>query len=436
MIMDDRSSFYQKEEDSMNEKTREQIALFRYGLIAPLLNGQVESKEYLEELEGKVHSIPKYGERKVAPKTIQEWLLRYRRGGFDGLKPKKRSDQGNSRRLTPDDQDHILEIRKKSLHMPVSVFYEQLIERGEIKKYEISYSTINRLLKKHNLIGKSIVATPERKRFAHENVNVLWQTDLSHGPYVPINGKNKKTFLIAYIDDCSRLVPYGQFFSSEKFDGLRIVTKEALTRRGKPKIIYADNGKIYRSETLQYACAQLGITLAHTQPYDPRAKGKIERLFKTVQTRFYPLLQAQPAQSLEELNERFWRWLEEDYHRRVHASLNGQSPHEVFQSQLEQLTFLEDPSILETIFLKREHRKVKADGTITLNKQLYEVPSQFIGFSVDVRFDEQGVYIFEEDKKVAEVRPVSMKDNAHVKRVRSPFSLSETGDVREDSEHV
>lgn len=420
----------------MTEKEREQVALFRYGLIAPLLNGQVDPKEYSLELEDKIHSVPYYGERKVAVKTVKEWLLNYRRNGFEALKPKKRADRGNSRRLSPEDQDQILDIRKKSLHMPVSVFYEQLIEHGEINKIKISYSTINRLLKKHNLVGKNNVATPERKRFAHDKVNVLWQADLSHGPYVPIDGKRKKTFLIAYIDDCSRLVPFGQFFSSEKFDGLRVVTKEALLRRGKPTIIYADNGKIYRSETLQYACAQIGITLAHTMPYDPRAKGKIERFFKTVQTRFYPLLQAEPAHSLEELNERFWRWLEEDYHRRVHASLDGKTPHEVFQSQLEHVKFLEDTTILDTIFLKREQRKVKADGTITLNKQLYEVPPRYVGHSIDVRMDEKGVYIFEDDKKVAEAVPVSMKDNAHVKRVRSPFSIPQSVSEKEVEDHV
>lgn len=421
----------QREEDSMNEKEREQVALFRYGLIAPLFNGQVDPKVYLQELEGKIHSVPYYGERKIAIKTIQEWLLHYRRDGFEALKPKKRGDKGNSRRLAPDDQDQILEIRKKNLHMPVSVFYEQLIERGEIQKNQISYSTIIRLLKKHNLVGKQNLAIPERKRFSHEKVNVLWQGDLSHGPYVPINGKNKKTFLIAYIDDCSRLVPYAQFFSSEKFDGLRVVTKEALIRRGKPKIIYADNGKIYRSETLQYVCAQLGITLTHTAPFDPRSKGKIERMFKTVQTRFYPLLQAEPAQSLEELNERFWRWLEEDYHRRVHASLEGKTPHDVFHSQISDITFLEDPSILETIFLKREQRKVKPDGTISLDKRLYEVPSRFIGQSVDVRMDDKGIYIFENDRKVADASLVSMNDNAHVKRARSPFSLSQNESMQE-----
>lgn len=419
----------------MTEKEREQVALFRYGIIAPLLNGQVDSKQYFEELEEKVHSIPYYGERKIAVKTVKEWLLNYRRNGFDALKPKKRADRGNSRRLSPDDQDHILDIRKKFLHMPVSVFYEQLIRQGEINRNQISYSTINRLLKKHNLSGKILSAIPERKRFAHEKVNILWQADLSHGPYIKIKGKVKKTFLIAYIDDCSRLVPFAQFFTSEGFDGLRMVTKEALIRRGKPAIIYADNGKIYRSETLQYACAQLGITLTHTQPYDPQSKGKIERFFKTVQTRFYPLLKAEPVESLEELNERFWRWLEEDYHRREHASLDGKTPHEVFHSQLESITFLEDTSILDSIFMKREQRKVKADGTISLNKQLYEVPADFIGYSVDVRIDDTGVYIFKDDKKVAEAKPVSMTDNAHVKRVRSPFSVTQPAEEERKEEN-
>ncbi|ARK23666.1 IS481 family transposase (plasmid) [Sporosarcina sp. P37] len=418
----------------MNEKTRDEVALFRYGLIAPLVNQQVEAKSYLQRIEEKVHTIPYYGERRIAAKTVQEWLRHYRRDGFDALKPKKRADRGISRRLSADEQDHLLEKRKKSLHMPVSVFYEQLIEQGEINKNEVSYSTINRLVKKHNLTGKHRVSMKERKRFAHDQVNVLWQADLSHGPYLSAQGKSRKTFLIAYIDDCSRLVPYGQFFTSEKFDGLRVVTKEALIRRGKPAIIYADNGKIYRSETLQYACAQLGITLAHTQPYDPQSKGKIERFFKTVQTRFYPLLQSDPVETVDELNIRFWHWLETDYHRRVHASLDGRTPHEVFQSQLDQVVFLEDPEILDPVFMKREQRKVKVDSTITLDKKLYEVPQRFIGQSIDLRLDGKGVYIYEEDQRVGEAIPVHLHDNAHVKRSRSPFQP--TLEEKEDTRHV
>lgn len=259
----------------MDEKTRESIALFRYGLISPLLNGQRDAKSYLEEESQKIHTIPYWGERRIAAKTMMEWLYNYRKEGFEGIKPKNRLDKGNSRRLTPEHQDYIVELRKQNPDMPVTVFYEQLIKSGEIMANEVSYSTIRRLIKKHHLTVKPGATTPERKRFAYDRINILWQTDLSHGPYIPVNGRQKKTFLIAYIDDCSRLVPYAQFFTSEGFDGIRTVTKEAFIRRGLPKMIYADNGKIFRSETLQFACAQVGITLVHTQPYDPQSKGYV-----------------------------------------------------------------------------------------------------------------------------------------------------------------
>lgn len=404
----------------MNESMRQEIALFRYGLIAPLVNGQVDPKTYLKEVAERIHQVPHHGEKRIAAKTILDWCTQYKKGGFEALKPKRRSDRGHSRRLSPEEEDHILALRKKHPHMLVTVFYQHLIEQGEIQS--ISYFTIYRLLKKYNLVGKEILPIPERKRFAYDQVNELWQGDLSHGPLIRVNGKTQKTFLIAYIDDCSRVVPYAQFFSSEKFDGLRIVTKEALLRYGKPKRIYSDNGKIYRAEPLQYACAELGITLIHTQPYDPQSKGKIERFFRTVQTRFYPLLEMNSPKSLEELNERFWKWLEEDYHRKPHASLNGKTPHEVFQSQVHLVSFVEDSDWLDSIFLKREYRKVKADGTVTLNKQLYEVPPRFIGQSIELRYDEQGVYVYEDGQRVAEAVLVRFEDNAYVKRHRSPFA--------------
>lgn len=425
-----------KEVTDMNEKEKREVALFRYSLISPLLHNYENRKDYLEKMEEKVHNIPHHGERKIAAKTIQEWFLKYRREGLDGLIPRGRSDRGHSRRLAPEQQDHILALRREALTMPVSLFYDELIKAGEIVPNEVSYSTINRLLRKHGMTSKGAIVQPERKRFAHEKVNTLWQGDMSHGPYVPFKGKKKKTFLFAYIDDCSRLVPHAEFFHSEKFDGLRKVTKEAIIRRGKPKILYADNGKIYRSETLQLACAQLGITLAHTQPYDPQSKGKIERMFLTVQTRFYPLLDVNPANSLEELNERFWRWLEEDYHRKVHASLDEKTPLEVYQSQLDQIQMISDPASLDPIFLKREYRKVKPDGTVSLDKQLYEVPARFIGQRIELRFDEQKVFIYENNKEVGEIQPVCFKVNAHVKREPSPLSFSKMKKEMEDTDHV
>lgn len=403
----------------MQEKDREKVALFRYGLIAPILNGQVANqKEYLAEIAGKVHQVPHYGPKEFTPKTLAGWLLAYRRAGFEGLKPRQRSDRGQSRKLGQEQEEHLLALRQELRDMPVSVFYDRLVDKGEFLPKDISYATVYRILKKHGMIGKESVRSPERKRFAYDTVNTLWQGDMSVGPYLVLNGRKTKTFLFAFIDDCSRLVPFAQFFFSEKFDSLRTVFKEALIRRGVPRIVYVDNGKIYRSDTFQIACASLGIALTHTQPYDAASKGKIERFFGTVKTRFLPLLKSQPANSLDELNHRFWQWLEEDYHRKIHASL-GMSPLDMYLSQASRVRMVEDPASLDPLFLKREKRKVKHDGTISVNNKLYEVPPRFIGQRIEIRFDEDGVYVYEDGQAVAKAVPVNFADNARVKRDRA-----------------
>ncbi len=98
----------------MNESMRQEIALFRYGLIAPLVNGQVDPKTYLKEVAERIHQVPHHGEKRIAAKTILDWCTQYKKGGFEALKPKRRSDRGHSRRLSPEEEDHILALRKKT----------------------------------------------------------------------------------------------------------------------------------------------------------------------------------------------------------------------------------------------------------------------------------------------------------------------------------
>lgn len=403
----------------MEEKDREKVALFRYGLLAPVLLGQVPSqKEYLAKAAAKKHQVPHYGEKEFTPKTLAAWLVDYRREGFEGLKPKRRSDRGKPRKFCREQEEHIIALRNLERNMPVSVFYDRLVEKGELLPKDASYATVYRLLKKHGLIGKDSIKSPERKRFAYDTVNTLWQGDMSYGPYLSIDGKKMQTYLFAFIDDCSRVVPFAQFFFSEKTESLSTVFKEALLRRGIPKIVYVDNGKVYRSEVFQVACASLGIVLTHTQPYDAASKGKIERFFGTVKTRFLPTLKVEPASSLDELNQRFWQWLEEDYHRREHASL-GMKPHDVYFSQTSRVKLVEDPSSLSHLFLKRQMRKVRHDGTISVQNKLFEVPQKYIGQRIEVRFNDDGVYIYENGLPKDKAKAVNFADNAHVKRERT-----------------
>ncbi len=350
----------------MDEKQREQIALFRYGLIAPMLQGGVNDRTaYLAEAAGRVYQLPGRGDVEYSPKTIENWYRIYIERGFDGLKPKKRSDVGTS------------------------------------------------------------------KRFQFEKVNQLWQADLCQGPYLKLGKRKAETHLFAFIDDASRLVPYAAFSTDQTFDSLKTVLKEALLRRGIPSVLYSDNCKIYRSQQLQWVCASLGIALVHTRPYDPAAKGKIERFFLTVKQRFIQGIEQTSLCSLDSLNSSFHAWLERDYNHKPHSAI-AMAPLDYYLSQVSSLKMLDDPSVLEPLFLRREHRKVRHDATISIRNALFEAPPRFIGQSVEVRFDPSDpseVFIYENGSQAARMAPVNLLDNAHVKRDASLrlSQLSERG---------
>jgi len=407
----------------MTENDREKIALFRYGLIAPILNGQVKNqKEYLQKQAAKTHNVPYYGPRDYVPKTIYFWLRNYRRGGFDALKPKRRKDKGKSRKITGKLKNKLIDLRKNNPGLSVKLFYDELIKKEEFMPSELSYSTLYRFFKKNDLIKTDdIEKEPERRRFSFDVVNHLWQGDLSYGPWLTIKGKKKRSYLLVFIDDASRIVPYGMFSLTEKFSALKQVFSQALLRRGIPNLVYVDNGKIYRSDRFHIACAELGITLIHTKPYDAKAKGKVERFFSTVKKRFLPLLDESDKSSLENLNQAFFRWLEQDYHRRKHSSLEG-TPLDAYMEQISKVKTLDDPEKLAKIFLKRDKRKVKADGTISFRKKLFEVPPALIGKKIEIRFNPEtadDVFIYDQGEEIAKAQPVNLHENAYLRREKN-----------------
>ena len=403
----------------MNETEREQVALFRYGLIAPILQGGVQNtQDYLAEVSGRMHQVPGSGATEYSPKTIENWYRLYVAGGFDALKPRRRSDKGESRVIAPELKRQLVDLREQQREISVTLFYERMLQQGIIPAGKVSYHSVYRMLKRLDMVGERRRKEPERKRFQFEKVNQMWQADFSQGPYLRLGKKKVATQLFAFLDDASRLVPYAQYTTDESFDSLKLVLEQALLRRGIPSVIYSDNGKIYRSNQLQWVCACLGIALVHTGPSDPAAKGKIERWFRTVDERFSDGLDASVLGSLDSLNQAFQNWLEQDYNNKPHSAL-GMSPMQFYLSQVSSLKMIDDPTMLEPLFMRREHRKVHHDSTISVHKLLFEAPPRFIGQRVEVRFDPartREVFIYEDGKQAARLKPVNLSDNALAKR--------------------
>ncbi|MFZ5944220.1 MAG: DDE-type integrase/transposase/recombinase [Bacillota bacterium] len=411
----------------LSEKDRENIALKRFSLIAPVLNGQVENqKEYFETLCLKPIEMPHYGLKTYSPKTLYSWLYDYRQGGIESLKPGYRSDRGKSRRVDPMVAEKVRQKRALFPRITSILLYEELVKDGVILPEKLSLATFYRFLAANpNLAqGKTPNNSNEKelKRFSRQFVNELWQTDVMFGPYIKIGKSKKQTYLFAFIDDASRLVTHAEFFLYQNFSALRVALKESILKRGIPKMIYTDNGKIYRSGQLVMMAASIGCSLIHTEPFTPTSKGKIERFFHTVRLRFLSRLDPTKLTSLDELNLKFWQWLEEDYQRKTHSSL-GMSPMDFFMSQASQIKLFSSPALLEEYLLLRVTRKVGHDATLSMNNILYETDQCLANSRVEVRYDPEWLLsasrflpLYKDGHKVGEARQVNFCENAHVKR--------------------
>ena len=423
--------------------SRQAVALFRYGLIADLARLQPGSKGLYAQIEqkaGEAYNIPGSTRTRVAAETIRDWLKAYRRGGFDALLPKARADRGQSRLLPPQVVDALLEVKEGNPALSVQLVIREVRKRPEVPAdLPLPNSTIHRLLARHGLMDKprSKQGDADRRRFAFQQAGELWMSDVMHGPSVFVGDRTKrKTYLIAFIDDATRVIPYAAFTLAENTAAFLPVLKQAIARRGLPQRLYVDNGANYRSQHLALVCAKLGIALIHARPYRPQGKGKIERWFKTVRGQLLTRLQAQDTASLAALNRRLWAWVEGEYHHAPHRALGATTPLEQWAQTGEAVRFPEPDLDLDDLFLFEAQRKVQKDRTVSLNGVLYEVDAALVGEKVNLRFDpgaapERPVQVCHQGKLVEQARPVQTYANCFVKRNRPSWTLDVDGPAPE-----
>ena len=309
--------------------------------------------------------------------------------GFDGLLPRRRSDQGKARFLADDILKEAIAIKEELPERSVSRVIEILEGEKTVLPGKVARSTLNRHLAKEGLTGRRRKKNLRgSRRFQKEHRNQLWQADVKYGPYLPSSGNPKKkfrTYLLAIIDDATRVCCAARFYSNQKLPILEDCFRRAVLRMAVPDAVYVDNGKIFISRWFRLACARLGIRHIHTQPYAPESKGKIEAFNRNVDS-FLAEVTLHNPQTIEELNELLSIWVDEGYNHRPHSALNGQTPAERFQQDERRIHFASTEECRDA-FLWEESRRVDKAGCVKLSGKLYEVGVKLIGKTVDIRFD-------------------------------------------------
>jgi len=422
---------------------RQAIGLFRYGLIAELVHlppGSQGLAKHLAEKAARDYSIPGSTRTRVAAETLRDWLKAYRRGGFDALLPKARADRGQSRALPAAVAEALLSAKEANPKLSVQLVIRTARQSPEVPpELPLPPSTVHRLLARHGLMEKPQEDPGERdrRRFAFAQAGELWMSDVMHGPSVVVGDRTKrKTYLIAFLDDATRVIPHAAFALSENTATFLPVLRQAIDKRGLPQRLYVDNGANYRSQHLALVCAQLSIALIHARPYRPQGKGKIERFFKTLRAQLLTRLSGEDTGSLTALNRRLAAWIEGEYHHSPHRGLGGLTPLEQWAQSAEGVRFAEPTLDLGELFLFEAKRKVQKDRTVSLNGVVYEVDAALVGETVTLRFDpaappQRPLQVCHQGRPSGLARVVETYANCFVKRERPSRTLAVEGPAPE-----
>jgi transposase len=199
----------------MDEEQKKQVAVFRFGVIADFVTGarlpRAGRQRLLALKCARKWTIPFSHRTRIGKSTLRDWIARYRAGGqqLAALYPKDRSDNGKPRRIDPETAANLVQLRKQMPQATVAAVIEAMHRRQLLAPGDILAPTIVwRLFTRHGLMPSAAAPAVDRRRFEAELPNDIWQSDVMHGPLVMREGRRRKAYLIAFIDDHSGLIPH------------------------------------------------------------------------------------------------------------------------------------------------------------------------------------------------------------------------------------
>ena len=385
----------------MDEKTRTEIAAFRYQLIAGVVNratvlmpGEISSY-FREQAEQFWEVPPDFRRHQFSIRTLERYKQQYEKGGLEALKPgiiPKRGTTAVDARVLLEAEKLRRERSDRSVEQIIFILEQcKVVEPGKL-----SQSTLSRYFRRQGLNRQQLLSERNKdygyKRFEADSFGRLWQSDFHHTLYLPdpLNPKKRRLAkLCAILDDYSRFIVHGQYYWDERMPCLEDTLKKAIEKHGIPTQFYCDNGSAFSAGHISNVCSRLGIRLSHSVVRRPQGRGKIERFFQFVDSSFKPeaikAIESGRIQKLEELNHAFQTWLQGYYHLRIHSSTKETPMTRMARFPANPLPYGKEE--LRRYFFVEESRKVDKAGCVSLHGAMYEVPAELARQTVQVRFD-------------------------------------------------
>jgi transposase InsO family protein len=207
--------------------------------------------------------------------------------------------------------------------------------KPKLKQFTPSPSGVYNILKRYGLNKLNTKMKEEQRKIIKKKAGELAHIDCHYLAKDIVKGIKDRLFLIAVIDDATRLV-WVEIMPDNKaltamFSTMRILNHFSCTYKIQFEELISDNGAEFGGKNLkepkehpfERMLLEMGIKHRYTRPYRPQTNGKVERFWRTIET---DLLEDMAFDSLEQLQDELEQYLYYYNHERPHQGINGQSP--------------------------------------------------------------------------------------------------------------
>jgi len=354
-------------------------------------------------------------------RTMQRWLARYRRDGLAGLARAPRRDAGRHR--LPADLVAVIEgMGLKRPRSSAAAIHRRIVAVAKAQGWRTpSYGTTCAILARLDPAMLTLALEgPAAFRDRYELIyrhrasapNALWQADHTLLDILVLDegGRPVRPWLTTVIDDHSRAIAgYLVFLGSPSALNTSLALRHAIWRKadpawpicGIPDVRYVDHGSDFTSQHLDQVAASLHVRVVYSGVARPQGRGKVERLFGTLNTELLPELPGHlvegkpastPALSLAELDQAIGAFIAGAYHVRTHREI-GETPLDAWRENGFLPRLPESLEALDLLLVMvAKPRRVRRDG-IHFQGLRYMAPTlaAYVGEAVTIRYDPRDV---------------------------------------------
>ena len=309
------------------------------------------------------------------PRSLRRWKLRYQKFGMEGLVDGRTRGHRSPRWVKPKDVEPLLRLYRER-YAGFNVRHFCSIARRE-HNLVWSYSFVRQALQRAGLVkkrrprGRHHLRRPPRPCFGE-----MLHLDGSHHPWLALRPAQRQC-LIAVVDDATRRLLYAQLSERETTEGVLAALYAVFTRHGLPQALYTDRAswaactrgsdghpRPERPTQVQRALERLGVE--HSLAYAPQARGRGERVNRTLQGRLVNELRLAGIRTIARAN----RYIEERFLDPYNAEL-AQEPADPA------LAFVTaGGASLDQILCHEEARQVAKDNTVVLGGVRLQITKQ------------------------------------------------------------